>query len=333
MRMPPIRKRCCTWPCRSPRRASIRRRSTTSIRDASTARCSTRSTSLRSAGASIQAGAERRGGVARRVGRRQDLDDQGSPGHLLRRRSGFQGETARRLTAGDFVYAWKRILDPKMRSPALAVLDGKIERHRGADRGRQKARRPIRLRCTDREACRRSTGTTIRLKFDQPEYSLLSDLTTINTAAVAREVIEAYSDSNGWAMANPVGSGPYRLKEWRRGQRIVLEGESGLSRPALSRQHRSRRQGVARDDARQKIPMIGRIEISIMEESNPRLLAFQGGDTRLPADPQRADLERAESGPEAQARSSPSAASASAPASSPRSSTPTSTWRTRWSAG
>ena len=24
-------------------------------------------------------------------------------------------------------------------------------------------------------------------------------------------------------MANPVGTGPYRLKEWRRGQKIVLE--------------------------------------------------------------------------------------------------------------
>ena len=27
-----------------------------------------------------------------------------------------------------------------------------------------------------------------------------------------------------------------------------------------------------------KIPIIGRIEISILEESNPRLLAFQSGD-------------------------------------------------------
>ena len=38
-------------------------------------------------------------------------------------------------------------------------------------------------------------------------------------AAVAREVIEAYGDASGWAMANPVGTGPYRLKEWRRGSR------------------------------------------------------------------------------------------------------------------
>ena len=29
-------------------------------------------------------------------------------------------------------------------------------------------------------------------------------------------------------MANPVGTGPYRLKEWRRGQRIVLEANPGF---------------------------------------------------------------------------------------------------------
>ena len=37
------------------------------------------------------------------------------------------------------------------------------------------------------------------------------------------EVIEAYGDASGWAMANPVGTGPYRLAQWRRGQKIVLE--------------------------------------------------------------------------------------------------------------
>jgi ABC-type transport system substrate-binding protein len=59
---------------------------------------------------------------------------------------------------------------------------------------------------------------------------LLSNLTTINTGAVAREVIEAYGDGSTWAMQNPVGTGPYRLKEWRRGQKIVLEANPGIPR-------------------------------------------------------------------------------------------------------
>ena len=52
-------------------------------------------------------------------------------------------------------------------------------------------------------------------------------------SAVAREVVEAYGDGSGWVMANPVGTGPYRLKEWRRGQKIVLEANSELPRAAF----------------------------------------------------------------------------------------------------
>ena len=127
----------------------------------------------------------------------------------------FKGKK-RELTAADFVYSWKRILDPRTRSPALAVFDGKLSGIAAPIAAAQKpgARfdydAPIEgLQAVDRY--------TIRLKFDQPQYSLLSDLTTINTAAMAREVVEAYGDASGWAMANPVGTGPYRLKEWRRG--------------------------------------------------------------------------------------------------------------------
>ena len=64
---------------------------------------------------------------------------------------------------------------------------------------------------------------TLRITLKEPDYVLLGYLTQTPMAAVAREVIEAYGDARGWAMANPVGTGPYRLKEWRRGQKIVLE--------------------------------------------------------------------------------------------------------------
>ena len=50
-------------------------------------------------------------------------------------------------------------------------------------------------------------------------------------------------------MANPVGTGPYRLKEWRRGQRIVLEANPGYRDeryPAADRSRRSRARREAR---------------------------------------------------------------------------------------
>jgi ABC-type transport system substrate-binding protein len=185
----------------------------------------------------------------------------------------FKGRR-RELTAGDFVYAWKRILDPKTRSPALAVFDGKLA---GIEAPIAAAKKPGAKFDYDApiEGLQAIDRFTIRLKFNQPEYSLLSDLTTINTAAVAREVIEAYGDTSGWAMANPVGSGPYRLKEWRRGQRISLEASPGYRDETYPDSGDPVDKALLATMRGKKIPMIGRIEISILEESNPRLLAFQ----------------------------------------------------------
>jgi len=186
----------------------------------------------------------------------------------------FKGKR-RELTAADYVYAIKRILDPRMRSNALTIVQGRFV---GADEVVAKAREtnqfdyeaPIEgLQAIDRY--------TLRFKLNFPDYELLANLTSTNTAAVAREAIEAYRDASGWTMANPVGTGPYKLKDWRRGQRIVLEPNPGY------RDERFPDAADPADRARfaklkgRKLPLIGQIEISVIEESNPRLLAFANG--------------------------------------------------------
>src|SRR4029077_7876046 len=132
----------------------------------------------------------------------------------------FKGQR-RELTAADYVYAMKRVLDPRMRSNSLQALDGRFV---GAEAVVAKAKEmgkfdydaPMEgLRATDRY--------TIQFKLNFADYELLSNLTTVATAGIARECVETYADGAGWVMANPVRTGPFRLKDWRRGQRIVLE--------------------------------------------------------------------------------------------------------------
>ena len=179
----------------------------------------------------------------------------------------------RELTAADYVYSWKRIIDPKMRSNNLQIFDRKIL---GADRvvaaakenGKFDYDAPMEgLQAIDRH--------TIRLQLNFPSYDLMAELTTASTAAVAREIIEAYGDENGWTMANPVGTGPYRLKEWRRGQKIVLEANPGYRDETFPESSAPEDRALVAKMRGKKLPIIGRIEISIIEESNPRLLAFQ----------------------------------------------------------
>jgi ABC-type transport system substrate-binding protein len=194
----------------------------------------------------------------------------------------FKG-AKRELTAADYVYSWKRVLDPKMRSISNLVFDGKLV---GADPVVAAARAtgkfdydaPIEgLQAVDRY--------TIRLKLNNPSYDLLSDLTTAATAAVAREVIEAYGDAAGWAMAHPVGTGPYRLKDWRRGQKIVLEANPAFRGAVFPESADPPDRAIVASMRGKKLPQIGRIEISIIEESNPRLLAFEKGELDFTAVP------------------------------------------------
>ncbi|HSD00345.1 MAG TPA: ABC transporter substrate-binding protein, partial [Casimicrobiaceae bacterium] len=183
----------------------------------------------------------------------------------------FKGKR-RELTAADYVYSLKRLLDPKMRSNFLQIVE---DRFVGADAVVAKARNggtfdydtPIEgLQAIDRY--------TLRFRLNFPDYELLANLTTTPTAAVAREVVEAYRDPSGWVMANPVGTGPYRLKDWRRAQRIVLEANPTFRDERYPEPASATDRALVKTLAGRKLPLVSRVEISIIEEANPRLLAF-----------------------------------------------------------
>jgi oligopeptide transport system substrate-binding protein len=184
----------------------------------------------------------------------------------------FKGKR-RELIAADYVYALKRILDPRMRSNSLQMIDGRFV---GADAVVAKAKEtghfdydaPIEgLQATDRY--------TLRFKLVFADYELLSNLTTTATSAVAREVIEAHADGSGWAMANPVGTGAYRLKDWRRGQRILLEANPGYRDERYPAPVSADDRALTKGLAGRRLPLVANVEISIIEEAQPRMLAFQ----------------------------------------------------------
>jgi len=182
------------------------------------------------------------------------------------------GGKRRELIAADYVYSWKRLLDPKLRSPFSWYLQGKIV---GADAIIERARASGKF---DYDAAMEGLYApdryTIRIRLLEPDYILFGYLCSSPMSAVAREVIERYGDDNGWTMDHPVGTGAFMLKSWRRGQQIVLEANPNF---------RDERFPRATDDADRarfsivegrKLPLVDRVEISIMEEANPRLLAF-----------------------------------------------------------
>jgi len=182
----------------------------------------------------------------------------------------FKGKQ-RELVAADYAYSLKRLLDPALRSPWTWVVEGKLI---GGDELQAAAKKtgkldydaPIAgLEIIDRY--------TLRIRLKQPDYTFLYVLAMPASAAVAREVIDAYGNDAG---AHPVGTGPYLLKEYKRSSRIVLEANPQFRKfvfdePAPANKSDA---AIARALKGRVLPAIGRIEISVIEEQQPRWLAF-----------------------------------------------------------
>ena len=197
------------------------------------------------------------------------------PGIYFNDDPAFKGQK-RELTAADYIYSWKRVLDPKVRSQNLQTFDDLFE---GSDAAIARAKETGKFDYdAPMEGLLALDRSTIRIRLKRPSYDLLSNLTTTAAAAVAREVIDAYGDASTWAMQNPVGTGPYRLKEWRRGQKIVLEANPGFRDVTFPDSSDPADREIVAKMKGKKLPRIGRVEITIIEESQPRLLAFEKGD-------------------------------------------------------
>lgn len=191
----------------------------------------------------------------------------------------FKGQK-RELTAQDFIYAYKRHYDPYFKSPQLYLLENakllgmpEVRKASQAEGGRFDYDKEVEgLKLLDKYTYQVNLGEP-NPRFDQ---AVLSNNGSFG--AVAREVAEHYRDK---MMEHPVGTGPFRLKEWQRSSRIVLErnptyrevfydGEPPTDDAEL--------QAIYKQMKGRKLPMVDEVDIAIILEAQPRWLAFLNGE-------------------------------------------------------
>ena len=183
----------------------------------------------------------------------------------------FKGQR-RELVAADYVYSYKRLLDPKVRSPNQDLLQDRVA---GADALIEQAKKTGKFDYDAKlEGIQALDRYTVQLKLTRPDYNLQDNMTHWAMSAVAREVIEAHADGSGWAPEHPVGTGAYVIKEWRKGSKVVLEASPTYRDVAFPSSGDPADRALVAAMKGRKIPAIGRVEFNIIEESNPRFLAF-----------------------------------------------------------
>ncbi len=208
------------------------------------------------------------------------------PGVFFSDDPAFKG-VKRELTAQDFVYTWKRFADPVNKSPNWSTVDDHKIVGLAALRSKAlKDKQPFDYD-TEIAGLRALDRYTLQYTLEAPRPRFAEALAISATyGAVAREVVEFYGDK---IVEHPVGTGAYRLAEWRRSSRIVLERNPNYREAywdADPAPDDAEGQAILARMKGRRLPIVDRVEISIIEASQPRWLSFVNAQVDFLAVPQ-----------------------------------------------
>jgi len=187
----------------------------------------------------------------------------------------------RELTAEDFVYAVKRAADLKTGSTGYWAFNNRIA---GLDefRAASSGERPTDYGGSVEGLCA-PERYTLRIKLKEPYPQLLWILTMHYAFAVPHEAVEFYGAD---FVNHPVGTGPYRLKAWKRNYRIEYERNPKWKETGRIEVYPS--QGEAGDseagllaDAGRQIPFIDNIVQYVINDSTTLWFMFLKGQMEL----------------------------------------------------
>ena len=191
------------------------------------------------------------------------------------------GGKKREVTAQDVVYSFKRVFDPRLKSPQLTSLgeEGII----GMQELNKQAEKTGKFDYdSDIEGIRALDRYTVQFKLASPRPRFpytIADASILGI--VAREVVEKYGDR---IMEHPVGTGPFMLKEWRRSSRIELVKNPNYRTEIFNEsapKGDKRAEEIANHLRGKRIPIVDKVVVSIIDEAQPRWLAFLNGEHDL----------------------------------------------------
>lgn len=178
----------------------------------------------------------------------------------------FDGKP-REVTAQDYLYTIQRLYDPALKSPWLFLFEGKLLGDAVYKDKFSYATAIPGLKVVDRY--------TLQIRLTQPDPGFLFYLALPATGVVAREAADRYGAQLG---NHPIGSGPFRIGEWKRSDRITLLANPDYHQRFHADDVAPENRALAAALEGRRLPLVDRVEVKIMEEYQSRVLGYLNGE-------------------------------------------------------
>ncbi|WP_417335380.1 ABC transporter substrate-binding protein [Halobacteriovorax marinus] len=195
-------------------------------------------------------------------------------GVLFHDSEAFPNGKGRELVAEDFVYSIKRLADPKLQGLGWWLLDGKIK---GLNEWREKYADLDKVDYDEVVEGLKATGKyTLEFKLTKPFPQFLYSLAMPFTFATAREVVEKYGKE---FLNHPVGTGPFVLPVFKQTKKVVYTKNPNFRKKLYPTEASEEFKAAGfLEDAGKQLPLVDKVVVSVIIESQPRWLNFLKGN-------------------------------------------------------
>lgn len=158
----------------------------------------------------------------------------------------FEGGKGREITARDFEFSFKRLLDPATASTGAWIFNDKVKLNENGEGFAENWVEAV----GDYE---------LVLRLEKPFGPFLEILTMPYTYVVPEEAVEKWGKD---FRKHPVGSGPFKFKSWDEGNSLIMVKNENYWKSG---------------DNGQKLPYLDAVVVSFIQDRNQELLTFQQG--------------------------------------------------------
>jgi peptide/nickel transport system substrate-binding protein len=187
--------------------------------------------------------------------------------YTFRLRKGVKFHNGAEMTSADVAWSWNRYMDPKTEWRCVSEFDG---------RGRSKV-----------ESVETPDPQTVVFRLSKPDALFLSTLARTDCGMTAILHKDSVKADGSWD--RPIGTGPFKFGEWRRGEFVRLTKFDAYANAA---------EGGPNGYAGSKRPLVDEVRFVVVPDSSAAKTALMRGDIDVVPDIANADVKEVKAHPQ-----------------------------------